>query len=235
MAVDPLADLLAAYGIRVNRARVATNRGEAAALGKSLGYPVAMKLRSPEVLHKSDVGGVRLNVRSDEEAATAFDEMQQALRAANPKASFEGVSVERMVRGGVETIVGMTRDPGFGPLVLFGLGGTAVELLRDVQLRIAPITDRDAVEMVEGIRGYPLLTGYRGAPPANQASLLDLLHRVSLLATDHPEVLELDLNPVLALPGDAPCVALDARLRLAAPAPADGSTRAAETAAGSGR
>jgi acyl-CoA synthetase (NDP forming) len=149
MAVDPLADLLGAYGIRVNRARVATNRGEAAALGKSLGYPVAMKLRSPEVLHKSDVGGVRLNVRSDEEAATAFDEMQQALRAANPKASFEGISVERMVRGGVETIVGMTRDPGFGPLVLFGLGGTAVELLRDVQLRIAPITDRDAVEMVE--------------------------------------------------------------------------------------
>ncbi len=217
MPLDALADLLAAYGIRVNRARVAANRGEAAAIGKSLGYPVVMKLRSRDVLHKSDVGGVRLNIRTEQEAATAFDEIRAALKAAQPKASFEGVSVERMITGGVEAIVGVTRDPAFGPLVLFGLGGVAVELLRDVQLRVAPLTDRDAEEMVREIRGYPLLSGYRGAPAANIPSLLDLLHRVSRLATDHPDLLELDLNPVLVLPGDEPCVALDARLRLGAP------------------
>jgi acetyl coenzyme A synthetase (ADP forming)-like protein len=213
MAIGPLSDLLAAYGIRLNTARIAANRGEAAAWGKSLGYPVAMKLRSREVLHKTDIGGVRLGIRSDEEAATAFDELRTALRAASPDATFEGVSVERMVTGGVETIVGMTRDPSFGPLVLFGLGGVSVELLRDVQLRLAPLTDRDAEEMVRGIRGHRLLTGYRGAPAANVSSLLDLLHRVSLLASEHTEILELDLNPVLTLPGEAPCVALDARLR----------------------
>ena len=224
MPLGPLADLLAAYGIRMNRAQVAANRGEAAALGKSLGYPIVMKLRSRDVLHKSDVGGVRLNVRTEEEAATAFDEIRSALEAASPKAAFEGVSVESMVTGGVESIVGMTRDAAFGPLVLFGLGGVAVELLRDVQLRVAPLTDRDAEEMVREIRGYRLLSGYRGAPAANISSLLDLLHRVSRLAIDHPEILELDLNPVLALPGDAPCVALDARLRLGPSDPAAAPT-----------
>jgi len=214
MPVGPMNDLLAAYGVTVNAARVATNRGEAAAMAKALGFPVVMKLRSPEVVHKSDVGGVRLNVRTEEEAAEAFDTIRGALKKAKPDATFEGVSVERMVGGGVETIVGMTRDPGFGPIVLFGLGGVAVELLRDVQVRLAPLTDRDAEEMLSGIRGRELLTGYRGAPPVNRASLLDLLHRVSLLASDHPEILELDLNPVLALPGAAPCVALDARVKL---------------------
>jgi acetyl coenzyme A synthetase (ADP forming)-like protein len=221
MAPSPLADLCAAYGIRWNTAKVAANRGEAAALAKSLGFPVVMKLRSPEVVHKSEIGGVRLNVRSEEEAAKVYDELQASLRQALPKAKFEGVSVERMVTGGVETIVGMTRDPAFGPLILFGLGGVAVELLRDVQIRVAPLTDRDAEEMVRDIRGNPLLSGFRGAPPANQASLLDLLHRVSRLACEHPEILELDLNPVLAMPGDGPCLALDARLRLG-PAPAPG-------------
>jgi acyl-CoA synthetase (NDP forming) len=122
--------------------------------------------------------------------------------------------VERMVRGGIETIVGMTRDPLFGPVVLFGLGGVTAELLRDVSLRVAPLTDRDAEEMVREIRGFPLLEGFRGAPAANVASLVDLLHRVSRLATDLEEIAELDLNPVVALPGEAPCVALDARVRL---------------------
>jgi len=217
MPVGPMNELLAAYGVTINDARVATNRGEAAAMAKALGFPIVMKLRSPQVVHKSDVGGVRLNVRTEQEAAEAFDGIRSALKTAQPEAAFDGISVERMVAGGVETIVGMTRDPGFGPIVLFGLGGVAVELLRDVQVRVAPLTDRDAEEMLSGIRGRELLTGYRGAPPANRASLLDLLHRVSLLASDHAEILELDLNPVLALPGSSPCVALDARVKLGAP------------------
>ena len=231
MPVGPMNDLLAAYGIGMNVARVAANRGEAASMAKGLGFPVVMKLRSPQVVHKSDVGGVRLNVRTEEEAAQAFDEIQATLKKAMPAATFEGVSVERMITGGVETIVGMTRDPAFGPIVLFGLGGVAVELLRDVQVRLVPLTDTDAEEMLSGIRGAQLLTGYRGAPPANRASLLDLLHRVSLLADEHPDLVELDLNPVLARPGASPCIALDARVRLGAPEAAGAAPEKATTEA----
>src|SRR5882672_4387871 len=209
-------DLFRAYGIRTSGARPAGNRGEAASVAKGIGFPIVMKVRSPDVLHKSDVEGVRLGLKSEEEAARAFDEIRAALARVSPKARFEGVTVERMIQGGVETIVGMTRDATFGPVVLFGLGGVAAELLRDVSVRVAPLTDRDAEEMVREIRGFPLLDGYRRAPKANVASVLDLVHRVSRLATEQEAVAELDLNPVLAFPGDTPCIALDARVRLEA-------------------
>ncbi len=217
LAPDALAQLLAAYGIRSAGARPALNRGEAAVVAKSVGFPVAMKVKSADVIHKTDVGGVRLGIKSEEEAARAFDEIRAALMKAKPGARFEGVTIERMVPGGIETIVGMTRDALFGPVVLFGLGGVAVELLHDVSVRVAPLTDRDADEMIRGIRSYPLLEGYRGAPPANTESLLDLLHRVSRMAIEQPEILELDLNPVLVFHGSTPCVALDARLKLGRP------------------
>lgn len=213
---DALLPLLGAYGIRTPAIRPAGNRGEAAVAAKQIGFPVAMKVKSPDVVHKTDVGGVKLNLRSEEEAARAFDEIRASLARAKPGAPFEGVTVEPMVAGGIETIVGMTRDPLFGPVVLFGLGGVAVELLRDVSVRVAPITDRDAEEMIGEIRGAPLLDGYRGAPPVDKASLFDLLHRVSRLAVDHPEVLELDLNPVVAFPGGKPALVLDARVRIGA-------------------
>jgi acetyltransferase len=214
MKPDAIEELLRAYGIRTSGGRPAMNRGEAASVAKSVGLPVAVKVRSPEVLHKSEVQGVRLDLGSEEEVARAFDQVKSALARANPNARFEGVTVEPMIRGGIETIVGMTRDPSFGPVVLFGLGGVTAELLRDVTLRVAPLTDRDAEEMVREIRGFPLLEGFRGAPPANLPALVDLLHRVSRLATEVDEIAELDLNPVVALPGSAPCVALDARVRL---------------------
>ena len=214
-----LADLLQAYGIPANPLRVAATRGEAAVMAKAAGFPVVLKVRSPDVIHKSDVGGVKLRIQSEEEAAKAFDEIAGALRANDPKARFEGVTVERMVEGGVQTIVGMSRDPSFGPIVLFGLGGVTVELLHDVSVRVAPLTDTDAAEMLCEIRGAKLLDGYRGAPPVNRAALWDILHRVSLLAMENQEIGELDLNPVLAFPGDAPALALDARLRRVAPAP----------------
>ncbi len=224
MDQESLAALFAAYGIRIPTVRTAVNRGEAAVAAKSVGFPVVLKVKSPDVVHKTDVGGVRLGLRTEEEAARAFDEIAIALKTAKPTAKFDGVSVEPMITGGVETIVGMTRDPLFGPVVLFGLGGVAVELLRDVSVRVAPLTDRDAEEMVREIRGHPLLDGYRGAAPSNTASLLDLLHRVSRMAVEHPEIQELDLNPVLVAPGSAPCIALDARMRVSpaagAPAPA---------------
>lgn len=214
MAGDAAEDLFRAYGIRTSGARPASNRGEAASVAKSLGFPVAMKVRSPDVVHKTDVQGVRLNLRTEEEAAKAFDEIRIALARLQPKAQFAGVTVERMVGGGVETIVGVTRDPSFGPIVLFGQGGVTAELLRDVAVRVAPLTDRDAEEMVREIRGFPLLDGYRGAPKANVASVVDLLHRVSRLASELEEVAELDLNPVLVFPEDQPCIALDARVLL---------------------
>jgi len=211
---DSIAKILAAYGIRTPAARTATNRGEAAVVAKSLGFPVVMKVRSPDAIHKTDVGGVKLGLRSEEEAARAFDEIRTSLARTKPSARFEGVTLERMVSGGIETIVGMTRDPLFGPVLLFGLGGVAVELLRDVSVRVAPLTDRDADEMIRSIRSYPLLEGYRGAPPSNTASLLDVLHRVSHMATDHPQILEMDLNPVLVFPGTASCIALDVRIKV---------------------
>jgi acetyl coenzyme A synthetase (ADP forming)-like protein len=233
---EALAQLLSAYGIRTAGIRPASNRGEAAVVAKGVGFPVVMKVRSPDVIHKTDVGGVRLGIASEEEAARAFDEIRTALAKAKPDARFEGVTVERMVTGGIETIVGMTRDPLFGPVVLFGLGGVAVELLRDISVRVAPLTDRDAEEMVRGIRGFPLLEGYRGAPPSNIRSLLDLLHRVSRMAMEQPEITELDLNPVLVFQGEAPCVALDARLKLGpgAPMPTPEALLAAGSGAGSG-
>ncbi len=212
-------DLLRAYGVVTSGARPAGNRGEAASVAKSIGFPVAMKVRSPDVLHKSDVQGVRLGLQSEEDAARAFDEIRIALHRAKPGATFEGVTVERMIQGGVETIVGMTRDATFGPIALFGMGGVAAELLRDVAVRVAPLTDRDAEEMVREIRGFPLLDGFRGAPKANVASVIDLVHRVSRLATEQEEVAELDLNPVVVFPGTTPCVAVDARVRLQAGAP----------------
>jgi acyl-CoA synthetase (NDP forming) len=215
MNPEHIQELFRAYGIPTNAARPATNRGEAASVAKSVGFPVALKVRSPGVVHKTDVSGVRLDLRSEEEAARAFDEIRVALARANPGAKFEGVSIERMIRGGIETIVGMTRDPLFGPVVLFGLGGVTVELLHDVSLRVAPLTDRDAEEMVREIRGYPILDGYRGAPKANLVSVLDLLHRVSLLATEQEEIVELDLNPVVVFAEERPCVALDSRVRVA--------------------
>jgi acyl-CoA synthetase (NDP forming) len=209
-----LQEILQAYGIRTPELRIASNRGEAASAAKAVGFPVAIKVKSPDVVHKTDVGGVKLGLETEEEAARAFDEIKASVMEALPKARFEGVTVEAMVQGGIETIVGMSHDPMFGPVVLFGLGGISVEILRDVAVRVAPLTDRDAEEMVNEIRGSVLFKGYRGAPPVNTASLLDLLHRVSRLAIDHSEVQELDLNPVVVFPGNRPCFAIDARMRV---------------------
>ena len=229
---EELAELMAAYGIRSAGARSAANRGEAAVVAKNVGFPVVLKVKSPDVIHKTDVGGVKLGIKTEEEAARAFDEIRASLAKAKPGARFEGVTVERMVAGGIETIVGMTRDPMFGPVVLFGLGGVAVELLHDVSVRVAPLTDRDADEMIRSIRGFPLLDGYRGAAPANISSLLDVLHRVSRLAIDMPEILELDLNPVLAFPGDTPCLALDARVKVGRVPPVPAVAGGPDSAAG---
>src|SRR5262249_55904914 len=155
-------------------------------------FPVAIKLVSPTITHKSDVGGVVLSVRDAAEARQAFDGIASRLAAAGRRAEMSGGTVQPMIADGIECIVGMTRDPSFGPLLMFGLGGVQVELLKDVVFRVHPLTDRDAREMVAGIKGAALFDGYRGAPPADRPGVEEVLQRLSQLSGAHPEIVEID-------------------------------------------
>ncbi len=204
--------LLAGAGVPVVETRLAATRDEAVAAASKLGYPVVLKIVSPQITHKSDAGGVKLNLGSAEEVSAAFDAIVQSAKAAMPDATIEGVSVQRMAEPGVEVIVGMTTDAQFGPVLMFGLGGVLVEVLKDVAFRVVPITTRDAQQMIHDIQGFPLLQGYRGQPAADLAALEGLLVGVSNFIEGHPQVEELDLNPVFAYPKGA--LAVDARIVL---------------------
>ncbi len=205
--------ILEEAGVSTARARLATTREAAQAQAREMGFPVALKIISPEISHKSDVGGVKLDLKTPEEVAAAFDEIVASVKQAAPNAAIEGVSVQQMARPGVEVIVGISQDPQFGPVLMFGLGGIFVEVLKDVAFRIVPITPRDARQMVREIKGYAVLEGVRGQEPADVAALEQLLLRVSEFAEQHPEVAELDLNPVFAYNDGA--LAVDARVILA--------------------
>jgi len=206
-------ELLAAYGIPVVATRVVAGPDEAARAATELGFPVALKILSPQIVHKTDVGGVRLSLTTPVEVATAAAEMRDAVSRAAPDAVVTGLLVQQMIAGGRETIVGMSRDPAFGPLLMFGLGGIYVEALRDVVFRVAPIHALDAHDMIRSIRGLPLLEGIRGAPPVDFAALTDVLLRLSQLAIDYPDIKELDVNPLLAFPDGVKAV--DARVLIA--------------------
>ncbi len=206
--------LLAEAGIAVIEARLAKERDEAVALAEEFGYPVALKIVSPQITHKSDVGGVQLNLGTADEVTSAYDAIVAAAKRAAPDAPIEGVSVQRMAEPGIEVIVGMTMDAQFGPVLMFGLGGVLVEVLQDVAFRVVPITARDARQMVRDIQGFPILQGYRGQEPADLEALEELLLKLSAFIEEHAEVAELDLNPVFAYPKSA--VAVDARIVLAA-------------------
>jgi len=209
--VESLA-LLQAYGIPTAGAGLARTADEAVALAARAPGAVAMKIVSPEIIHKTDVGGVKIGVEGDDEVRAAFEEIVVAARGAVPDATIRGVLVQEMVLGGRETIAGMTRDPSFGALVMFGLGGIFVEVLRDVVFRVAPIHRRDAADMIAGLRGARLLDRVRGAPPADRRAIEEVLLRLSRLAMDFPEIAELDVNPLLAFPDRA--VAVDGRVLL---------------------
>jgi len=210
--------LLDAYGIPTAPAELATTPDEAAAAAARVGLPAAMKIVSPDISHKTDVGGVRLGLESAAEVRDAFVRMTDEVCRHVAGARVDGVLVQRMVRGGRETIAGVTRDRLFGPLVMFGLGGILVEALRDVVFRLAPLSTTDAREMVGGIRGAAILAGIRGEPPADRDALVDAVRRVAQLAVDFPEIEEMDVNPLLAFANGA--VAVDARIRVAVPAQA---------------
>ncbi|MEJ5200303.1 MAG: acetate--CoA ligase family protein, partial [Anaerolineae bacterium] len=211
--------LLTAYGIPTAGEGLATTPDEAAALAERIGFPVVMKLISPDILHKTEAGGVILNIRSAQEARAAFETLLERGRAARPAARIRGVQVQQMIVGGQEVIVGVKRDPTFGPLVMFGLGGIYVELLADVSFRLAPLTEDDAWEMLAEVRSAKLLAGVRGAAPADRAALVDAIVRIGRLAADHPQIAELDVNPLLVLPQGRGVVAVDARAVLRPQAP----------------
>jgi acetyl coenzyme A synthetase (ADP forming)-like protein len=206
---DEVARLLGAAGITLPASRIAPAPEEAATAATEIGFPVAVKVVSQRLTHKSDIGGVALGLMSPEEVRAACERMQAAMPG---DADLEGFLVQQMVEGGVETIVGVVQDPNFGPLVGFGLGGTTVEVLNDVALRITPLTDVDAHEMVRSIRGLPLLQGYRGRPPADLDAVEDLLLRISWLVEEVPHVSEMDMNPVKVFEPGQGLAAVDVRV-----------------------
>ena len=208
--------LLGASGIASPEQAVATDADAAVAAARRIGFPVAVKLVSDAVTHKSEVGGVVLDVADESGVRAAFTGIAARLRTAGQARDMQGVAVQAMVRDGIEAIVGVTHDPSFGPMLMFGLGGTQVELLKDVVFRLPPITDLDAAEMVRAPRGFPLLEGYRGGPAADIAALETLLLRVSQLVGDHPEIVEMDLNPIKALAPGRGCRVVDARVAVRA-------------------
>ena len=204
-------ELLHCYGIPAAPAQLAQTGAQAEAFARNIGQAVVMKIVSPQIMHKTDVGGVRVGVRADDVRET-FASIVASARRAVPDARVEGVLVQSMVTGGRELIAGVTRDPLFGPLVMFGLGGIYAEALRDVSFRIAPLSDADADDLVAGIRARKIVEGMRGQPPVDRSALRDVLRRVSQLAVDIPQIQELDLNPLLGF-GDG-VVAVDARVRV---------------------
>jgi acetyltransferase len=209
-------EVLEAYGFPVPQSRLAETPREAVDIADEIGYPVVLKVASPDILHKTDVGGVKLNLTSPGDVRDAFDLIVYRSSRYMPDARVWGCLVQEMVTGGREILVGMNRDPQFGPLVAFGLGGIYVEALKDVAFRIAPFSRQEAEEMIHEIRSYPLLEGVRGEAPADHEAMIDALMRVSQLVTDFPEIVELDINPLTVFEEGRGATAIDMRLVLAA-------------------
>lgn len=206
--------LLAAYGMPVVAGGMATSADDAVATAQQVGYPVAMKIVSPDILHKSDLGGIRLNLADNQAVRTNFTSLMQDIAAKMPEAVLEGVLIEAMAPKGQEVIVGMRRDPNFGPLIMFGLGGIYVELFGDVSFRVAPLTREDAADMVRNTRAGRLLTGFRGMLEADVEAVVDTILRLSQLAQDFPQISEIEINPLLVLPKGKGALALDGRVIL---------------------
>lgn len=214
---ERIRQLLECFSIGVMPGEVARDADHAAAVSRAIGFPVVMKIVSKDILHKSDVGGVELDLADEDSVRTAFARLEERVTAQGK--TMDGVWVQPMIEGATEIMVGIENDPQFGPIVTVGLGGIHVEILRDVAFRLCPLTDTDAGEMIRGLRGYRLLEGYRGHPPADVPALEDLLLRLSRMAEEVPRIRELDLNPIMVLPPGKGLVLVDARLRLAGRVP----------------
>ena len=215
LSAEQAMDLLGAYGIPTAPSRLAKSPDEAIAFAEEVGYPVVLKLDVQDVLHKSDLGGVKVDLRSPGEIKGAFWDLKESLE----RRGIDAVShlVQKMVTGGTETIIGAVQDATVGHLIMFGLGGIYVELMKDVAFRVHPLTDAGAKRMIHEVKGWPLLHGHRGGEPVDLGRLEEVLLRVSQLVGDFPEIAEMDLNPFIAEPAGRPSVAVDARVRLASP------------------
>ncbi len=207
-------DILRAYNFNVPPGELAVTAEEAVSIADRVGYPVAMKIVSPDILHKSDLGGVKLNLNNSGEVQDAYDLMMIRIRQRMPQANLEGVYVERMCSKGREVILGMTRDPQFGPMLMFGLGGIFVEVMKDVTFHLAPVTAREAKQMLETTRSYALLKGVRGQRSVNIDGIAEGIQRLSQLVTDFPMIIEMDINPFIVGPVGTEPVAADARITL---------------------
>ena len=206
--------LLASYGIPQVEGGFAGTARRAAEIADRIGYPVVMKIVSPQLLHKSDVGGIILNLEDSDAVLEAYERMMKEIGAARPDAELEGVMVEKMAPRGQEVIIGMKRDSGFGPLMMFGLGGIYVELFKDVSFRVAPLTAEDARQMITETRAGRLLTGFRGQPPADLDAVVDVILRLNQLALDYPQIEEAEVNPLMVFPAGKGALALDGRVIL---------------------
>ncbi|MGQ9675944.1 MAG: acetate--CoA ligase family protein [Chloroflexota bacterium] len=209
---DVALEVLAAYGLSVERPRLAPTREAAVALAEEIGYPVVVKIQSPDITHKSDVGGVALDLRDAGAVEEAFQRIVEGAGRHRPGARIQGVTLQRMIREGQEVIVGAKRDEQFGPVVMFGLGGVLVELYQDVSFRLAPLTRSDALDMIDEVVASKLLRGFRGAPLADEEAIVDALLRISQLITDFPEIAEVDVNPLKVFAAGHGCRAVDARV-----------------------
>ena len=203
--------MLARHGVPVTDTRLATSVDDAVALADQLGYPVALKVVADDITHKTDVGGVELGIADADQLRAAAQRIHDAVAAAAPGAA-AGLSVQPMAAPGTEVILGITQDQQFGPVLMFGLGGVFVEVLKDVAFRVVPLEPRDAAEMIREIQGFAVLEGFRGAEPADLSAIEAMLLQLSDFAQAHPDVAELDLNPVFARPDGA--IAVDARIVL---------------------
>jgi 4-hydroxybutyryl-CoA synthetase (ADP-forming) len=207
-------EVLKAYGFPTPKSILGATEEECASAAKEIGYPVVMKIASPDIIHKSDAGGVKVGVKSDEEVRAAFRSIMENARKYKADAKIKGVLVQEMVKSAKETILGASLDPTFGPVIMFGLGGIYVEVLKDVVFRVAPIDEREAMKMVESIKTIKLLKGVRGEKPSDLRAIADSLQRLSQLLVDFPEIKEFDINPLLVLEEGKGARVVDSRIIL---------------------
>jgi acetyl-CoA synthetase (ADP-forming) len=200
------------YGIPVTKFKVAKNETEAAKYAEQIGYPVVLKIVSPDIIHKSDVGGVIVGLKTAKDVRNAYKQILRNVKRHKRDAKIAGILIQEMAPSSTEIIVGAIKDPQFGPALMFGLGGIFVEVLKDVTFRIAPITKDEACEMITEVKAYPLLRGYRNMPPADVEAIVNILLNASRLIMDHQEIKELDLNPIMVYKKGAKTV--DARIIL---------------------
>jgi acyl-CoA synthetase (NDP forming) len=204
--------ICASYGIPIVTSYVVATKGEACRKAEELGFPVALKVLSSQILHKTDAGGVLVGIRNEDELEKGFEKIIDNAEHYSPNATILGVLVQRMVRPGIEVMVGGLRDPQFGPTILFGVGGIFTELLKDATFGILPLDEAEAYRMIRSIKAYPLLTGYRNLPKANEKSIVDIMLKASKLLSDYTEIDQMDLNPTVVNEDGA--IVVDARILL---------------------